>query len=164
MDLFIIQTGGTIDKEYPQRVGAYGFEINMAAATRIVQRARVIPEIHSITCCKKDSQDIDDSDRNELLSFIQKIPEGRIIITHGTDSMIETARWLDHRTRRPLVITGSYIPYSCKDSDADFNVGMAMAATEFIREGTYIVMNGIISPAALTSRDRSSGLFYTIKP
>ena len=94
MKILFIQTGGTIDKDYPKNIGGYAFEISEPAIDRIMKKLNPSFEYEILPLIKKDSLDISEKDREMLFDVIQRSPYEKIIVTHGTDSMIETASFL----------------------------------------------------------------------
>ncbi|GFR88102.1 asparaginase [Elysia marginata] len=93
-DVLVLQTGGTIDKCYPQRPGAYGFEIGNPAVENILRRIASSFSFRVDVVCAKDSQDITDIDREDILRYVVEAAEQLVLITHGTDTMCETAQYL----------------------------------------------------------------------
>ena len=85
MSILIIQTGGTIDKIYPKSINGWGFEIGDAAVHRILSKKELSVDYRIISACKKDSTQLNENDRKNILNICQKSSEGQIIITHGTD-------------------------------------------------------------------------------
>ena len=166
--------GGTIDKDYPRLSSGYAFEFGeTSAASRILQMHPNLGFTYNVTSiCKKDSLDIEDDDRMALLLEISRIVEKnnsgnmrrrtRIIITHGTDTMIETAKYIkeglekDTVDKLPIAIafTGATKPERFVDSDAGFNLGSAISATSRNIEqfSVLICMNGNIAPADKCAR------------
>ncbi len=141
--ILFIQTGGTIDKKYPQKTGAYAFEIDDAAFIPILAKAKVKFDFKTITLFQKDSQEITNNDRIKLLDFCEKSLHNKIILTHGTDTMMETAKFLSNIENKTIVITGSHLPECVNGSDADFNLGVAVGAVNALSNGVYIAMNGL---------------------
>lgn len=161
MQLTFIQTGGTIDKDYPRSQGGYAFEFGEPATERILERLQpsFAYEIH--TPFQKDSQEIDDADRDRIAELVGARIGGRIVITHGTDTMIETARYLA-RTIAPdtvVVLTGAMRPERFSNSDAAANLGAAIAGAQTLGGGVYVAMHGLLLPADRASRDPSTGQF-----
>ena len=91
---------------------------------------------------RKDSLDIRDSDRQLIVDRVTACPHQRIIITHGTDTMVDTAKALQHIDGKTIIITGAMQPASFKQTDAVFNVGCAVSAVQILPAGVYIVMSG----------------------
>lgn len=157
MDVVVIQTGGTIDKDYPNRAGAFAFEISDPAAARILDTAGVRAEV--VSFLRKDSQQITDSDRRQLAALCEGRPEHTIIVTHGTDTMLRTADALVAVSNKTIVLTGAIRPERFSDSDATFNLGLAFGAARSREAGVYIAMSGDVIPAAQCRRDASTGDF-----
>lgn len=146
MKLLFLQTGGTIDKDYPSSDDnhGYGFEITTPAYERILKRANPSFEYETKTVLQKDSLDITDEDRRSVLQVCQDSSAEKIVITHGTDTMIQTAEVLSELSEKTIVLTGAMLPELFKDSDADFNLGCAVGAATALQPGVYIAMNGCI--------------------
>ncbi len=140
-----IQMGGTIDKCYPSTATnhGYNFEVGQPAFNRILNK--VAPNGSSWDVwevVQKDSLDITDSDREFVRDHISRHTK-RVIITHGTDTIKETARALSGCAfDRPIVLTGAMQPELFRDTDADFNLGMAVAAVQAFSQGVYIALYG----------------------
>src|SRR5258708_5386062 len=148
MGLLFIQTGGTIDKDYPTIGKAYAFEIANPAVERILKVVNPSFEYRCIELLKKDSTDITEDDRNLIVKTCSEAAEDKIIITHGTDTMVETASALSKIENKVIVITGSMRPERFTESDASFNVGTAVAALSLAKPGVYIAMIGQVLPWA----------------
>jgi len=162
VNILFIQTGGTIDKAYPKSNQGYAFEIDSPAFTKILERARVNGTFEQITLCRKDSTEMTDEDRLALKHLIQESPFQHVVITHGSDTLIETARFLSNIKDKTIVLTGAFLPETFKDSDADFNLGLAVSAVQLAKAGTYIAMNGqILDPAACLKNDKSGNFEKT---
>ena len=158
----VLATGGTMDKAYPRAIGGYAFEIGDPAANRVLDHvAGVDPCVLSVL--RKDSTDITASDRQRLLECVVRCGARHIVITHGTDTMIQTAQYLhDVCVRHSLVVvlTGSKIPETFKGSDADFNLGFAMGCCQCLSQpGAYIAMSAAIIPCHRAARDETTGAF-----
>ncbi|XP_062603423.1 uncharacterized protein LOC134265185 [Saccostrea cucullata] len=159
--ILLIQTGGTIDKEYPKTNLGYAFEVTDAAVRRILPRARVGVAYDVKTICQKDSQDISDVDRENLAKACLETPSKRILVTHGTDTMIETAAYLSSRVvDKLIVLTGAFLPETFKSTDAEFNVGFAMGTLQALTtHGIFIAMNGHIILWSECTRNKDTGMF-----
>ena len=155
--------GGTIDKQYPVKQGAYAFEIGEPAFTEIVRQMRLTYPIGTSSIAKKDSQDLTENDKNQLKRYIIDSPSKRFIITHGTDTMIQTGLFLSDIVDKVVVLTGAFIPASCKGSDAAAQLGSAVAASKLVGFGTYICMNGEIIPVKEATRNKETGIFEYAK-
>lgn len=146
MYILFIQTGGTIDKDYPQVRNSYSFEIADPAVGRILQRVNPNIRYSIVSLMKKDSLDLTDNDRKKIMHFCQTTHAKRIIITHGTDTMTKTAKELRLIQNKVIVLTGAMRPEKFSDSDAMFNVGSAVGAISSLSPGVYIAMNARIYP------------------
>lgn len=159
-DLRILVTGGTIDKIHDPRVEAIVFAKDGATQ---------IPEILAMGRCHfpvvqkvllKDSLDFDDGDRQAITEAVLAAPERAIVLTHGTGTMGETARWLAQRVSgKTIVLTGAMRPHSLSASDGSFNLGGAVIAAQTLPEGIYGVMNGRVIPAVGLNKNIEAGRF-----
>lgn len=146
MKILFLQTGGTIDKDYPAGEGIHGysFKIESPAYNRILKRIKPSFDFETKTILQKDSLDITDEDRGLILEACQNTDIKKIVITHGSDTMIQTAELLSQIGDKTIVLTGSLSPELFKDTDADFNLGAAIGAVGILENGVYIAMNGRI--------------------
>jgi L-asparaginase len=142
MNILCIQTGGTIDKNYPQHGVAYNFEIADPAVNRILELINPSFTYRALELLKKDSTDITDEDRQLIHEACVNAEEKYIIITHGTDTMVDTARALSDIENKVIVITGSMRPERFVNSDAAFNIGTAVGALGIAKDGVYVAMSG----------------------
>jgi len=162
-------TGGTIDKCYPRTQGGYSFEFGDPAVGEVVRRIRPsLSYLHTVvSVCREDSQDVTDDHRNEMLSRIVAGQSKMVVLTHGTDTMIETGKYLEVRlgkdSDKRVVLTGSFLPEKFKDSDADFNIGTALGALPHLPPGVYIAMQGRVSPVSKVWRCPQTGAFLAQK-
>jgi L-asparaginase len=157
--ILIIQTGGTIDKDYPKKTGGYAFEIGTPAVSRILKRINPDFEFSILELFRKDSTEITENEREQLKKVCCESTAQKIIITHGTDTMIETAQYLSSIKDKCIVITGAQLPEKFKDSDADFNFGFALGVLTNLKNGVFIAMNGGVFCPHKISRDKESGKF-----
>ncbi|MDC3210641.1 MAG: asparaginase domain-containing protein [Saprospiraceae bacterium] len=161
MKIAFIQTGGTIDKDYPKSTKGYAFEFGEPATRRILEKLNPSFDYEILTTCQKDSLDITDNDRQDLVTLINKNPANKFIITHGTDTMIETANFISSKIKnKVIVLTGAMRPEQFSNSDASVNVGGAIAAIQILNEGVYLFMTGILKSYDKIKRDISTGKFY----
>ncbi len=161
LKITFIQTGGTIDKDYPKTRNGWAFEIGDPAIHRILEKINPTFTYEIITAFKNDSLEIDSSDRNHLLALIQKQPSTIFIITHGTDTLIKTGKFLEKNLNEKLVIlTGALRPERFTNSDAALNIGTAIGAANILSKGIYIAMNGLIQTANSAKRDKKTDCFY----
>ena len=146
MKIIFIQTGGTIDKDYPQGETNHGYEFkigNPAVETNL-KKAKPNFEYEIISLLQKDSLDITEQDRQNIYDEIESLSENKIVITHGTDTMRITAEFLKSIKEKTIVLTGSMLPEKFYESEADFNIGMAIGCVQTLTPGVYTVLNGEI--------------------
>ncbi len=159
MKIIFIQTGGTIDKDYPKLQMGYAFEITEPASERILRRINPNFEYEIVKLFRKDSLDMSDNDRKELLSLCKNLSYKRLIITHGTDTMLKTAEYLSGIRDKTIVLTGAFRPEKFYDSDAGFNLGVAVAAVQILPPSVYVAMSGRIYHWDDVERHPESGQF-----
>ncbi len=140
MKIKILTTGGTIDKIYFDKKSEY--QVGDPQAACVLQRATVVLDFEVESILRKDSLDLTDDDRQLILDKVKAASLNRIVITHGTDTMIQTAKVLAKVKTKTLVMTGSMYPAEFRDSDAIFNIGCAVTAAQILPPGIYIAMNG----------------------
>jgi len=134
-------TGGTFDKEYNELVGTLFFKDTHLLEMLALGRCRVPVAVRTLMMI--DSLDMSDSDRRIISEQCREAKEERILITHGTDTMAETARLLGKTVHnKTIVLTGAMIPYKFGSSDGLFNLGSALAFVQTLPHGVYIAMNG----------------------
>lgn len=155
----LIVTGGTIDKVYDATGGQLGFE--RTQVLQMLRQARVpIPDEGVQTVLLKDSLDILETDREAIAAACRSAREERILITHGTDTMVQTAGHLARQVPgKTIVLTGAMVPFSVSNSDALFNFGFALAAVQLEPAGIYVAMNGRVFPWGEVRKNRSAGWF-----
>ena len=142
MKLRIITTGGTIDKVYFDQKSRY--EVGDPQAAGVLERANVVVDFEIQSILRQDSLDMTETDRRLIRKAAESCPERYIIITHGTDTMIDTAAVLSKIPGKTIVLTGSMYPARFHESDAVFNLGCAVIAAQTLAPGVYIAMNGRI--------------------
>jgi L-asparaginase len=161
MKIKILITGGTIDKTYKELTGELDF-----IETHIIDmlnRRRSMIATTSEVLLLKDSLEITNSDRDFILDKCQSADEKNILITHGTDTMVATAEFLAQNLKdKTVVLFGAMLPYSVKNSDALFNLGVALSAVQLKKQGVYIAMNGQIFDFNKVQKDKSLGVFVEI--
>ena len=138
----ILTTGGTIDKVYFDRKSEY--QVGDPQAGGVLERANVVVAYSVESIMRKDSLDMTDADRRKIRDRVTAVPHDKIVITHGTDTMIETGKVLGEISDKTVVLTGSMYPAEFRDSDAIFNIGFAVAAVQILQPGVYIALNGCI--------------------
>lgn len=142
MKIKIFTTGGTIDKIYFDKKSEY--QVGDPQANGVLERANVVLDYEVESIIRKDSLDLTDEDRELIRQKVASTPLKKIVITHGTDTMIDTAKILKKIPGKTIVMTGSMYPAQFRDSDAVFNIGCAVTAVQILKPGVYIVMNGRI--------------------
>ncbi len=142
MKIKIFTTGGTIDKIYFDRKSDY--QVGDPQAKGVLERANVVLDYEVESIIRKDSLDLTDEDRELIRKKVASTRLKRVVITHGTDTMIDTAKVLEAVSGKTIVLTGSMYPAQFRDSDAVFNIGCAVTAAQILAPGVYIVMNGRI--------------------
>lgn len=141
-NLLIVTTGGTIDKVYFDAKSDY--QVGEPQIGRILQELGVAFRFHVIPLLRKDSLFVDDADRQLLRATIAAQAEQQVLVTHGTDSMVQTAQVLADIPGKTIVLTGALNPARFQGSDAEFNIGCAVGAVQSLPPGVYIAMNGRI--------------------
>lgn len=145
MKILFIQTGGTIDKDYPRTSKGWAFEFGEPATHRLLNKLQPTFDYDVITAFQKDSLEINEEDRRNLAELINKRKESYLIITHGTDTMEQTAIFLTrHCHGKTIVLTGAMRPERFYNSDAPLNLGMAIALVQMAQAGIYICLNGLV--------------------
>ena len=157
MSLLILTTGGTIDNLYFAALSEY--PIGDSVVDRILRTARVAVPFRVQEVMRKDSLEIDDADRAAIAAAVRAADEPRIVITHGTDTMTETAKALGDVSGKTVVLVGALAPARFAESDATFNLGMAVAASQVAGPGVWIAMNGTIFDGLRVRKDRAINSF-----
>tara|TARA_Y100000310_G_C20180690_1_gene577971 strand:- start:60 stop:545 length:486 start_codon:yes stop_codon:yes gene_type:complete len=158
--LFI--TGGTIDVDKIEEGDKYIFD--KTKTPQMFEQARCKVDIKSQVLFLKDSIYTTDEDREKILQSCKECTENRIIITHGTDTMPETAQMLGKEIAdKTIVLLGAMVPYNQPNSDALFNLGCAISAVQSLPHGVYITMNGKIFSWDNVRKNKELGLFENIK-
>lgn len=139
-ELLVVTTGGTIDKVYFDDKSDY--QVGEPQIARILEELGVAFRFTVIPLLRKDSLHITDSDRELLRATIAAQPMRHVLVTHGTDTMVETAKVLAGIPDRTIVLTGALNPARFRGSDAEFNIGTAVGAVQSLPPGVYIAMNG----------------------
>ena len=140
--LTIVTTGGTIDKIYFDDLSTY--QIGEPEIGRILTSFGVGFTFNVIALMRKDSLHLTDEDRELIRSTVAEQPTEHILITHGTDTMVDTAKVLSTIADKTIVLTGALNPARFRGSDAEFNIGTAVGAVQSLAPGVYIAMNGRI--------------------
>jgi L-asparaginase len=158
MAIRVLVTGGTFDKEYDELTGSLYFQETHIAEMLKLGRCRV--EVSVRTLMLVDSLEMTDADRDLILDNCRKAREERIVVTHGTDTMPETARLLGvAKLEKTIVLTGAMIPYAFGSSDGLFNLGSALSFVQALPYGVYIAMNGQCFPWDDVRKNKKLGAF-----
>ena len=157
----ILTTGGTIDKIYFDAQSKY--EVGDPQIAEVLHTVNSTAPFEVEIVFQKDSLDITDEDRQILRQRVLGSEEERILITHGTDTMSDTARQLQGIDGKTIVLVGSLSPARFKQTDAEFNIGFAMCAVQTLRPGVYIAMNGRVFEADRVRKNRTENRFEEIE-
>ena len=158
MGVKIIITGGTFDKEYNELTGQLFFKDTHLPEMLRLGRSTV--DVNMETLLMMDSLEMTDDHRDLILARCKGSKESCIIITHGTDTMAETARYLSKKvTGKTVVLTGAMIPYKFGSSDGLFNLGSALSFVQTLPGGVYVAMNGKYFHADKVRKNKKTGLF-----
>jgi L-asparaginase len=156
----IFVTGGTFDKTYDEIRGSLAFEDTHLPEMLRLGRSRV--EVTTRTLMMVDSLDMTDADRELIVRNCEQCDESRIVITHGTDTMVDTARALAGSARlkaKTVVLTGAMIPYAFGSSDGLFNLGSALSFAQVLPAGIFLAMNGQHFEWNRVRKNRETGVF-----
>jgi L-asparaginase len=153
----IVTTGGTIDKVYFDASSEY--EVGESHVPDILRESNVTREWAVTNLLRKDSLDLTEEDRALIRRTVETAEEDRIVVTHGTDTMVDTARALKGIPGKTIVLTGSLHPARFKTTDAVFNVAAAFTAAQTLPPGVYLAMNGRIFPPDRVRKNRERNRF-----
>lgn len=158
MAIRLFVTGGTFDKEYNELTGQLFFKDSHINEILKLGRSRLDLSVRTLMLI--DSLDMTDADRNIILENCLHCDEDKIVITHGTDTMTDTATYLsDKIPGKTVVITGAMIPYKFGSSDGLFNMGSALAFVQSLPAGIYIAMNGRYYDWNNCKKNKQTGFF-----
>lgn len=162
MKLAILTTGGTIDKVYFDAKSDY--KVGEPQIKGILERVGVTFPFEVSELFYKDSLEITDEDRVNIVESVASQEADRIIVTHGTDTMVETARALKERVGdiKTVVLVGSLTPARFRETDAEFNIGVAIGAAQSLGPGVYLAMNGRIFDPESVRKNRAENRFESI--
>ena len=154
----ILATGGTFDKEYNELTGELFFQRTHTGD--MLRLGRCLLKVEIETLMMIDSLQMTDAGRRHILERCHAVPEKRIVITHGTDTMPETAAVLGPELKgKTVVLTGAMVPYTFGSSDGLFNLGTALAFVQTLPEGVYVAMNGRCFPWPSVRKNKKKGIF-----
>ena len=162
MRIRILVTGGTFDKEYDELTGRLFFRTTHLE--EMLQRGRCRLDVIAETVMMVDSLDLDDAGRAQIVAAARRSEERAVVITHGTDTMVQTARAL-YDARLPdktIVMTGAMIPYAFGSSDGLFNLGSALSFVQVLQPGVYVAMNGQIFSWDCVRKNTETGCFEAV--
>lgn len=160
MSLLVLTTGGTIDKVYFDAMSVY--EIGEPTVPHVFREAGVSVPWRLESVMRKDSLELTSEDRQQIRQVCQDAPERHILITHGTDTMCDTAAALVGIPEKTIVLTGALAPAGFRVTDAVFNLGLALGAVQSLPSGVFIAMNGTIFPAGAVRKNRELGRFEAL--
>ena len=154
----VFVTGGTFDKEYDELTGRLYFKETHVHEMLRLARCRV--DVRVRTLMMIDSLDMSDADRGLVVDACRGGEEDRIVVTHGTDTLAESARTLHAAgLAKTVVLTGAMVPYAFGSSDGLFNLGSALSFAQVLPPGVYVAMNGRCFPGDRVRKNRESGIF-----
>jgi L-asparaginase len=154
----ILATGGTFDKEYNELTGELYFQKTHAGD--MLKLGRCLLDVEIETLMMIDSLQMTDDDRRLILQRCLSVTENRLVITHGTDTMEQTAAVLGPAVSgKTVVLTGAMVPYTFGSSDGLFNLGTAMAFVQTLPPGVYVAMNGSCFPWHSVRKNKKAGVF-----
>jgi len=157
MKIHVLTTGGTIDKVYFDAKSE--FEVGPPMIAELLKEAHVTAEVTIEPVLAKDSLDMIEADRQLIRERVAASEVDRILITHGTDTMAETARTLAGIAGKTIVLTGSMQPARFRNTDAVFNVGFALGVVQVLPPGVYLAINGRVFDAARVRKNRERQRF-----
>jgi L-asparaginase len=155
--IVVVTTGGTIDKVYFDALST--FQVGEPAVSRLLHIAHAEHPFRVVELLRKDSLELTDADRGRLCEQVAQLPERRIVVTHGTDTMTASAQALASIPGKTIVLTGALAPARFQESDASFNLGMAFAAVQTLPPGVYIAMSGQVFRGDEVEKDRANARF-----
>jgi L-asparaginase len=162
MVIRIFVCGGTFDKQYDEITGRLFFKDTHVREMLRLGRSRV--EVDVETLMMIDSLDMTDGHRSQIAARCVACVESRIVITHGTDTMVETAAVLAQAVPdKTIVLTGAMVPYAFGSSDGLFNLGSALSFAQVLPAGVYVAMNGTAFPWNRVRKDRDRGVFERVE-
>lgn len=161
MKIVFVTTGGTIDKIYFDAKS--GFEIGEPQVMKVLREANVDVKCELVPLLRKDSLDLTDEDRRKIFDTIADRPERLFVVTHGTDTLVDTAKvLLDLPADKTVVLTGAMQPARFRVTDAVFNISAAMMAVQLQPPGVYICMNGRLFDPRYSRKNVEAGRFEVI--
>jgi L-asparaginase len=157
MSIKLFSTGGTIAKRYDELSGELLFD--KEHIQKMLSQGRCTAKIEAVPLMIKDSLEMNEHDRDIIFKACKETTKEKIIITHGTDTMVESAKILSTIKDKTIVFTGAMIPYAFKNSDALFNISAAITAVQILPAGIYICMNGKVFSWENVTKNKKKGIF-----
>ena len=162
MSVRVFVTGGTFDKEYDEVNGTLYFQDTHIQEMLRLGRCRLDVSVRTLMMI--DSLEMTDEDRSTIVEHCRRCDEAQIVITHGTDTMVETARAIAAGVNgRTVVLTGAMVPYAFGSSDGLFNLGSALSFAQVLPQGVYIAMNGRVFTWDNVRKNREAGVFEALE-
>jgi L-asparaginase len=159
--LRVLVTGGTFDKDYHELEGRLFFEKTHVPEMLRLGRCKLAVAVEALMLI--DSLEMGEAERERVLAACRSAPEERIVITHGTDTMVETARALAAGVHgKTIVLTGAMVPYAFGSSDGLFNLGSALSFAQVLPAGVYLAMNGSAFPWNTVRKNKETGVFESL--
>lgn len=158
--ILVLTTGGTIDKAYFDALSEY--QIVESGIPAVLEQARVALPVRVMELMRKDSLELTDADRALIAAAVREAPEACVVITHGTDTMTDTAKALADIAGKTIVLTGALSPARFAETDAPFNLGMAFATAQVAVPGVWIAMSGQVFDGLKVRKDRAAGKFVAV--
>lgn len=158
--ILVVTTGGTIDKQYFDALSEY--QIAESVIEKVLKVSRVTHPFRVVELMRKDSLELTGEDRALIAATIAAAPERCVVVTHGTDTMTETARVLAAIPGKTIVLCGALAPARFAETDAPFNLGMAIATSQAAPAGVWITMNGSVFDGLKVRKDREAGRFVPL--
>ena len=163
MSIRVFVTGGTFDKQYNEIDGTLSF--SETHVEHVLDRGRCKLDVKVEVLMMIDSLDMEAADRVRIVAALERCAESQVVITHGTDTMVETAREIAAAgLGRTVVLTGAMIPFAFGSSDGLFNLGSALSFVQVLPPGVYVAMNGRCFTWDNVRKNRDLGVFEAIRP
>ena len=161
MKVHIITTGGTIDKIYFDALSDY--QIGDPVIGDLLQKIGVGFDFDVHSLMRKDSLELTDTDRQLIVDTVKAADSDYVLVTHGTDTMVETGQWLKRQVpEKRIVLTGALQPAAFRETDAVFNIGCALGALQCVAPGAYVSMNGQIFDVLKVKKNRDANRFESL--
>jgi len=161
MKVHIVTTGGTIDKIYFDALSDY--KIGDSVIGELLEKIGVGFSFDVHPLMRKDSLELTDDDRQLIVDTVKSVDSDYVLVTHGTDTMVETGRWLTQQVPdKKIVLTGALQPAAFRETDAVFNIGCAIGALQTVERGVYVSMNGQVFDVLRVKKNRKANRFESV--